>query len=94
MNRLFEKTSIAGMDLKNGILWSATHEGLGDEQGYPMKELTGIYKKLAKNNVGAIITGYACVQQGGKSLTNMRMFDNDKFIDDYSKISDVWHDKQ
>ena len=52
MSHVFEKTSIAGMDLKNRILRSATHEGMGDEQGYPRKELLDIYKKIAKNNGG------------------------------------------
>jgi 2,4-dienoyl-CoA reductase-like NADH-dependent reductase (Old Yellow Enzyme family) len=83
MKSVFEKTSIAGMVLKNRILRSATHEGLGDEHGYPKKELFNIYEKLAKNNAGAIITGFTAVQQNGKTLNNMRMFDHDKYIDVY-----------
>ena len=87
MNHVFEKTSIAGMDLKNRIIRSATHEGMGDEQGYPGKGLLGIYKKLGKNNVGAIITGFVGIQQDGKTLKNLCMFDHDKFIDAYKTLN-------
>ncbi|MCK5312168.1 MAG: NADH:flavin oxidoreductase [Desulfobacteraceae bacterium] len=87
MSHIFEKASIAGINLKNRIIRSATHEGLGDEDGYPRKELSDIYQKLAQNNVGAILTGFTCIQQDGKTLKNMRMLDNDKYIDDYKALN-------
>jgi len=87
MGMLFEDSSIAGMKLKNRIIRSATHEGLGDIDGKPMPDLTDLYLKLAHGGVGAIITGYAAVQKNGRIVRNMRMFDRDEFIADYKKMN-------
>ncbi len=86
MNRVFEKTSVAGMVFENRILRSATHEGLGDEDGHTRKELLSLYEKLAKSNVGAIITGYVGIQKNGRLLKNMCMFDNDEYIDEHKEL--------
>jgi 2,4-dienoyl-CoA reductase-like NADH-dependent reductase (Old Yellow Enzyme family) len=75
------------MELKNRILRSATHEGMGDASGKPLKELYNLYEKLAKGGVGAIITGYVAVKQNGKAVVNMRMFDKDEYVDDYKDFN-------
>jgi len=87
MSKVFEETSIAGIHLKNRIIRSATHEGMGDEEGRPMKDLASLYLKLAHGDVGAIITGYLGVQKNGRTLMNMRMFDKDEFIEDYREMN-------
>jgi len=88
MSTVFESTTIAGMKLKNRVLRTATHEGMGDKEGRPMPELTDLYIKLAQGGVGAIITGYAAVQKNGRTLMNMRMIDRDDLVDDYRKMND------
>jgi 2,4-dienoyl-CoA reductase-like NADH-dependent reductase (Old Yellow Enzyme family) len=85
--KVFEESTIAGVRFKNRIIRSATHEGMGDAQGHPRPELTSLYKKLANGGVGAIITGYASVQKNGKTFPNMRMFDDDSYIDEYRDIN-------
>jgi 2,4-dienoyl-CoA reductase-like NADH-dependent reductase (Old Yellow Enzyme family) len=87
MNQVFEKTSIAGIVLENRILRSATYEGMADEEGRPKDELSSIYERLARNKVGAIITGYVAVQRNGRVARNMCLFDSDDYIDDYRKLS-------
>jgi len=87
MKKAFEKSMIGTIELKNRILRSATHEGMGDKSGKPLKELYDLYEKLAKGGVGAIITGYVGVKQNGKAVFNMRMFDKDDYIDDYKDIN-------
>jgi 2,4-dienoyl-CoA reductase-like NADH-dependent reductase (Old Yellow Enzyme family) len=83
VKKVFEKSMIGIIELKNRILRSATHEGIGDEHGGPTKELYNVYERLAKGGVGAIITGYVGIKQNGKALGNMRMFDKDEYIDVY-----------
>jgi len=87
MNQVFEKTSIAGIVLENRILRSAAMEGVGDNEGRPKDELLTIYERLAKNKVGAIITGYVAVQRNGRTYRNMCLFDSDNYIDNYRKLS-------
>ena len=83
MKKVFEQSRIGTIEMKNRILRSATHEGMGDKSGNPLKELYDLYEKLAKGGVGAIITGYVAVKQNGKTVINMRMFDKDEYVEDY-----------
>jgi len=90
---IFEPTSLAGIQLKNRIIRSATHEGMADEKGFPTDKLKKLYIRLAKGGVGAIITGYAAIQADGKSpLFAMTMIDNDKSIPKYKEITDAVHE--
>ena len=61
MATLFESTSINGMDLKNRLVRSATHEGMSDAKGFPKKDLFKLYERLARGGVALIITGYSFV---------------------------------
>ena len=91
-NKTFETTEIAGIKLKNRIIRSATHEGMADESGFPTETYKKLYVRLAKGGVGAIITGYAGIQQDGKSsLLGMTMIDSDGFIPVYKEIVDEVH---
>jgi len=95
MKTVFEPTVLAGFPLKNRIIRSATHEGMANEDGCPTEQLKGYYLRLAKGEVGAIITGYAGVQQNGKSpLYRMLMIDHDRFIAAYKAITDAVHERQ
>ena len=86
MKKVFERSVIGTIELKNRILRSATHEGMGDQYGKPLKELYDVYEKLAKGGVGAIITGYVGIKQNGKTVFNMRMFDKDEYVADYKPL--------
>ncbi|MBI5592537.1 MAG: NADH:flavin oxidoreductase [Deltaproteobacteria bacterium] len=90
---VFEKTSLAGIQLKNRIIRSATHEGMADEKGFPTENLKKLYIRLAKGEVGAIITGYAGIQADGKSsLFAMTMIDSDDSIPAYREITRAVHE--
>lgn len=85
--------SIAAVNLKNRIIRSATHEGMAEKDGCPTKKLRELYVRLAKGGAGAIITGYAGIQQNGKSpLLRMLMIDQDRFIGPYHAITEGVHE--
>jgi len=87
MKKVFERSVIGSIELKNRILRSATHEGMGDQYGKSLKELYDLYEKLAKGGAGAIITGYVGIKQNGKTVVNMRMFDKDEYVADYKPFN-------
>jgi 2,4-dienoyl-CoA reductase-like NADH-dependent reductase (Old Yellow Enzyme family) len=92
-SKIFEPTALAGIQLKNRIIRSATHEGMADEKGFPTEKLKKLYVRLAKGEVGAIITGYAGIQADGKSPGfAMTMIDNDNSIPKYKEITDAVHE--
>jgi 2,4-dienoyl-CoA reductase-like NADH-dependent reductase (Old Yellow Enzyme family) len=93
MNMVFEPTLLAGISLKSRIICSATHEGMADEHGLPTERLKELYVRLAKGGVGAIITGYAGIQQDGKCpFFRMLMVDHDRVVPAYKTITEAVHE--
>ncbi len=89
---IFDTSYINGIEVKNRIFRSATHDGLADENGAPSDELIRKYRNLAKNEVGCIITGYASVSRNGVSpYPRMLTIFDDENIDRYSALCDAVH---
>lgn len=92
LNNTFKKVFIGGIQFKNRIIRSATHEGLGDSNGFPTEKLIKKYISLAKGGVGGIITGYSGINQSGKSPNHcMLMIDSDEAIPKYKKVTEAVH---
>lgn len=89
---IFDSTVVSGIQVKNRIFRSATHDGLADENGAPTQKLIRKYAYMAKNNVGCIITGYAGVSENGMSpYPAMLKIHKDELIDSYKKLTDAVH---
>lgn len=89
---LFNETKISGINVKNRIIRSATHDGLADKNGAPSDKLIKKYEHLAKNEIGCIITGYAAVSKNGVSpYPGMLKIYNDDVIDKYKELTDAVH---
>lgn len=89
---LFNKTVISGIELKNRIIRSATHDGLADFNGAPSEKLIEKYRNLAKNEAGCIITGYAAVSKNGVSpYPRMLKIYDDCVIEKYKELTDAVH---
>ena len=67
MAELFERTSINGMSLANRFVWSATWEGLADEDGAVTTRLIDMMVELARGEVGLIISSHAFVSPEGRA---------------------------
>jgi 2,4-dienoyl-CoA reductase-like NADH-dependent reductase (Old Yellow Enzyme family) len=85
MSILFEKTKIKGVELKNRLVRSATHEAMADGEGFPTDRLFKLYERLAKGGVGLIITGYTYVSRDGK-FKAMLGIDTDDHIPKYREL--------
>jgi len=80
-NGIFDSIKIGNVQLKNRLVRSATYEGASDEYGFPQTRYLNIYKTLAKNNVGMIITGFAYISAIGRAMHKAQAG-----IDSYEKV--------
>jgi len=67
MGRLFEKTTLNGMVLRNRFVRSATWEGMATEKGAVTDKLIETISALAGGGVGLIITSHAYVLPEGQA---------------------------
>ncbi|HUX92818.1 MAG TPA: NADH:flavin oxidoreductase [Ignavibacteriaceae bacterium] len=88
----FIETKVGNLHLKNRIVRSATYEGAADRNGYPGPKYFSMYKLLAKNNVGMIITGFSFVSQTGRAMQQSQSgIDSKDKIEFFRKITKAVH---
>lgn len=91
MSKLFEKTDINGMVLRNRFVRSATWEGMADPDGSCTPEIVSLVERLAKGKVGLIITGHAYVRPGGQAGPWQLGIYKDEFIPGLEKMTEAVH---
>lgn len=91
MKKLFEKTKINQIELKNRFIRSATWENKADEKGHITDKLKLVYKNLARGQVGLIITGYAFVMEDEQPNPGMMGIYDDSFIPEYKELTNMVH---
>ncbi|MDP2924467.1 MAG: NADH:flavin oxidoreductase [Candidatus Omnitrophota bacterium] len=92
MSQLFQPAKIGNLTLTNRILRSATHEGMCDNQGFPTDEYLTKYAALAKNSIGAIITGFVYISNCGRAMhPGQAGIDDDSKIPAYKRLTDQVH---
>lgn len=89
MKKLFDKTQIGKMKLKNRFICSS----IGDNVigGHLNEEIIEKYSNFAKGGVGTIITGIALVDEVEKSAPMFSMFE-DSYIAEYKELTDKVHE--
>ncbi len=88
---LFEPYNLAGIELKNRLIRSATYEKRADVDGFVTDVMIEFYKDLAKGGIGLIITGNALVHTSGRSVPQMICIHNDYYIDKLKRLTDTIH---
>lgn len=88
---LFEPFPLAGLNLKNRIVRSATYEKRADEDGFVTGELIEFYEELAKGGAGLIISGNVLVHTSGRSAPQQLCIHNDFYIDKLKRLTDAVH---
>lgn len=71
MKKIFEKTIIGGIELKNRLIRSATQEGAADEHGNITEQLLSIYEIIAAGGVGATITSMVGIDENSRAFPYM-----------------------
>jgi len=91
-HNLFYPIKIGHINLKNRVIRSATFEGMCDLNGFPTEEYSNLYERLARNDVGAIITGFAYVSRCGRAMhPGQAGIDDDAKISAYKRITEAVH---
>ena len=80
MSILFDSCSIGPLTVKNRFIRSATAEGRGDGQGGVTTEILEFYSRLARGNLGTIVTGFMFVRQDGKGSPIALGIDRDELV--------------
>jgi len=76
--------------VKNRLIRSATFEGMCDENGVPGNRYINLYKKLAYNNIGVIITGFTAVSNAGRAMQpGQAMLYNKDNIKSFKRMTEV-----
>lgn len=89
--KLFEHTTINGMNLANRFVRSATWEGLADKDGSVTKRLSEMMVELTKGEVGLIISGYTFVSPEGQSSPGQMAVYDDRFLPGLRDMTEAVH---
>ncbi|MFC2155357.1 NADH:flavin oxidoreductase [Acidobacteriota bacterium] len=84
---IFEPFSSGKIRTSNRLMRSATCEYMADENGRPNENFTALYKNLAENKIGIIVTGYSYVLPNGKSNPGQSGIYSDDLIPAWQEIT-------
>ena len=73
------------------VIRSAVHSFLGGTDGHMTDAEFSMYERLAQNKLGLIITGHACVKQGGRANPEQTNIFADEYAADFTKAADIAH---
>lgn len=91
MPELFDRIEINGMVLRNRSVRSATWTGTAAQNGRCTTKLIKLMGRLARGQVGLIITGFSYVMPNGKALPRQLGIHDDAMIPDLSKLTERVH---
>ncbi|MDD4237065.1 MAG: NADH:flavin oxidoreductase [Desulfotomaculaceae bacterium] len=93
MSTLFQPISLGSMVIKNRFVRSATHDFMGNLDGTISDSEIKLYRTLAQNDVGLIITAHSYVQHPlGRVAPGQNAICDDQFIEGYRRLADTVHE--
>ncbi len=88
---LFDPFNLAGLDLKNRMVRSATYEKRADAEGFVTDSLIEFYEQLTKGGVGLIITGNVIVHPSGINAPQAICIYTDSYIERLKLLAEAIH---
>jgi 2,4-dienoyl-CoA reductase-like NADH-dependent reductase (Old Yellow Enzyme family) len=92
MSKLFEKTSINSLELKNRFVRSATWEGMAHRDGSCSRRLIDLMAELARGGVGLIISSHAFVSPEGQASFRQIGAYGDELLPGLTRMAQTVHD--
>lgn len=94
MKNLFEKTHISSLSLTNRFVFSATWDGMADNEGFCTQKNIDALVERAHGGVGLIITGMAYVKADGKAAPWQLAVHSDEFVPGLAEMAQAVHNAQ
>ncbi|MBM4326503.1 MAG: NADH:flavin oxidoreductase [Deltaproteobacteria bacterium] len=91
MPKLFEKTAIKSLELRNRSVRSATWSGVGDREGFVTDRGVEFYRELAAGGMGLIVTGFQYVMPNGVAMRYQVGNYDDAQIEGLRRLCDAVH---
>ena len=91
MSRLFERSTINGMELSNRFVRSATWEGMATDDGAVTPALIDTMTALAEGGVGLIVTGHAYIRPEGQATPRQLGIYKDELISGLQEMTAAVH---
>lgn len=89
---LFSPIAIGTLSLRNRLVRSATYEGAADRNGVPGDAYVSLYRQLAENDVGMIITGFSYIARSGRAMQPFQSgLDSREKIGSFRRVTDAVH---
>lgn len=92
LQQLFQVTEIKGVNLANRFIYSATWDGLADDNGFCTPKNTDMLVQRARGGVGTLITGMAFVTQTGRAAPWQLAAYDDRFVPGLTEMAKAIHD--
>ena len=87
----FQKTTIGGIEVKNRIFRSATHENMADKGGKVSGRLTQMYRDLSEGETGLIITGFMGFSKSDNLSPLTVLLKDDDSVNQLKELTDMVH---
>ncbi len=88
---IFQPYRIGKLELRNRFVRSATWDATANEDGTVSDDSLAIFRKLARGNIGLIVTGFAYVSASGQAAKGQYGIHNDDMIQGLKKLTDSVH---
>ncbi len=92
MQELFQETTIGGVSISNRFLYSATWDGLADDDGFCTPKNVGMLVERARGGVGLLITGMAFVTLDGRAAPWQLAAHDDRFLPGLADMAKAVHE--
>ena len=94
MSILFEPIRVGNVELQNRFVHSATCEARATERGEATDGLVDRYRRLARGEVGLIITGFMYVHPMGQCYRHLTGIYSDELIPGLKRVTDAIHEEE
>ena len=91
MSKLFESYRIAGLELKNRFVRSATFDSSGRPDGQVSDHQLNLFSELTRGRVGLIISGITYVEPRGRISPVQNSIEDSRFLLGLKKLTEIVH---